>query len=265
VSPRRLGLLARTREVLRYGGDPGWGSLPALARRLEESGWDALLVPEHHDDGNLYCRSPLLAAAAALGATHRLSVGPGVLPISLYPGRLLPEVETYLELAGDRALLGVGAGFWAEDFRVLGIERGASFEDLRSLVERLFDRGLPGNRVLLGVRQADNIRWAGAHGVGVLLGGAWAPEDQFARNADLYDEARGGDRSRGLLGAIAGVTLGGGERVRDPLDEVPVPPARGGLWWDDSPPALLDRADLLVLAPYRDERGTLEELLHRVE
>jgi alkanesulfonate monooxygenase SsuD/methylene tetrahydromethanopterin reductase-like flavin-dependent oxidoreductase (luciferase family) len=247
------------------GGDPGWGSLPGLARRLEDAGWDALLVPEHHDDTDLYCRSPLVAAAAALGATRRLAVGPGVLPISLYRERVIPEIETYLELAGDRALLGLGAGFWSEDFRVLGLDRPASWVELRGLVERLLAGGLQADQILLGVRQHDNIRWAGEHGIGVLIGGAWAPMAQFSRSADVYDEARGGDHSKGVLAAIAGVTLGGGDRVRDPDDEVPVPPARDGLWWDRSPRELLDRADLLVLAPYSDGVGSLEQLLRRIE
>ena len=260
---RRLALLIRTREVLRLAGEPTWAAVPELARQLEGFGWEAMLIPEHHDAAGQYCRSPLLVSAAALGATARLQVGPGVLPTGLYSRRLLPDLLTFFELAGDRALFGLGAGFWSQDFASLGVEGPSTWAELRSLVEQLLRHGVEGHRILLGVRRDRNVQWAGNNGVGVLIGSAWVPERGFVRSADLYDEARG-DRSRGLLAAIAGATVGGLPREPCAADDLPFPPAADGLWLEQSAPELLSRADLLVIAPYRDGVGTLGGLIERV-
>ena len=167
-----------------------------------------MLIPEHHDAAGQYCRSPLLVSAAALGATARLQVGPGVLPTGLYSRRLLPDLLDILRAPrGIVLLFGLGAGFWSQDFASLGVEGPSTWAELRSLVEQLLRHGVEGHRILLGVRRDRNVQWAGNNGVGVLIGSAWVPERGFVRSADLYDEARG-DRSRGPLAAIAGAHRG---------------------------------------------------------
>jgi Luciferase-like monooxygenase len=257
----RLGFLARTRHVIKLGGGPSWGSIQRLATDLETAGWDALLIPEHHDESDAFCRSPLLVSTFALGATARLGAGPGILPVSLYPGRLVPELMAFLELGGSRALLGLGVGFWSPDFEAIEVDRPWSWRELRSLTESLLEQGVPGSQILLGVSRPRNITWAGENGVGVLIGAAWMSERSFLRTADAYDEARQGDRAKGCLATIAGATASGGPRLSRPGDDVPVPPHANGLWWGRTNVELLTRSDLLILAPYDDGSRSFAEFL----
>lgn len=259
----RLGFLARTRHVINLGGGPSWSSIQRLASDLETAGWDALLIPEHHDESDAFCRSPLLVSTFALGATARIGAGPGILPVSLYPGRLMPELTAFLELAGSRALLGLGVGFWSPDFEAIEVDGPWSWERLRSLTESLLEQGVPGNRILLGVSRPRNIAWAGRNGVGVLIGAAWMSERSFLRTADTYDEAREGNPANGCLAAIAGATASGGPRLSRPGDDMPVPPHANGLWWGRTDVELLTRSDLLILAPYDDGSQSFDEFLAR--
>ena len=259
----RLGFLARTRHVINLAGGPSWGSVQKLATDLESAGWDALLIPEHHDEADAFCRSPLLVSTFALGATTRLRAGPGILPTSLYPGRLMPELAAFLEVAGSRALLGLGVGFWRPDFEAIEVDQPWSWERLRSLTESLLEQGVPGERILLGVSRPRNIAWAGQNGVGVLIGAAWMSERSFLRTANTYDEARQGEPTNGCLAAIAGATASGGPRLSRPGDDTPVPPHANGLWWGRTDAELLARADLLVLAPYDDGSQSFNDFLAR--
>ena len=76
------------------------------ARRAEELGYDALLIPD-----TLRTLSPFPALAAAAAVTSTLQLGTQVLSApNRTPGALAREVETLDLLSGGRFVLGLGAG-----------------------------------------------------------------------------------------------------------------------------------------------------------
>jgi probable F420-dependent oxidoreductase len=101
------------------------------ARIADDSELDDLWVADHvaippdqaeGSDGRYLDPLPVLAFLAA--ATRRIGLGIGVLILPYRP--LLPTakwIATIQELSGNRLRLGVGAGWMAEEFRALGIDR----------------------------------------------------------------------------------------------------------------------------------------------
>ena len=88
------------------------------ARRIEELGYDTLLMPDRLL-GPVFSPIPALAIAAA--ATHSLHVGTFVLPASWRnPVLLARECATLDFLSGGRFEPGLGAGLGAEDSRRAG-------------------------------------------------------------------------------------------------------------------------------------------------
>lgn len=60
---------------------------------------------------------PLLALTAAAAVTTRVELGTGILQLPLYhPADVVLKVLTLLQIAGDRLLLGVGAGSTQADY-----------------------------------------------------------------------------------------------------------------------------------------------------
>ncbi|MGV0741627.1 LLM class F420-dependent oxidoreductase [Mycolicibacterium sp. XJ870] len=113
-------------------------SVTALARALEERGFDSLFVAEHSHipvngptppDGDLpprdYYRSldPFVALAAAAAVTDRLILGTGIaLVVQRDPITLAKEAVSLDHLSRGRFQLGVGAGWLREEMRNHGTE-----------------------------------------------------------------------------------------------------------------------------------------------
>ena len=86
-----------------HGDGRAWGE---TARRMEASGYSALLVPD-----TLYTPSPFLALTAAAAATTELHLGTWVLAAPLRsPSEVVRETRTIVELSAGRFELGIGAG-----------------------------------------------------------------------------------------------------------------------------------------------------------
>src|SRR4051794_8755893 len=123
-----------------------------VARVAEDAGFESLFVAEHTHiptsrrtpypmGGELpgeYSRTqdPFVALMAAAAVTKRLKVGTGVcLVVERDPIVLAKEVSTLDVLTGGRVLLGVGAGWNAEELAHHGVEFGDRFEVLQERVE----------------------------------------------------------------------------------------------------------------------------------
>src|SRR3954465_13891092 len=123
-----------------------------VARAAEDAGFESLFVAEHTHiptsrrtpypmGGDLpdeYARTqdPFVALMAAAAVTEQLKGGAGVcLVVERDPIVLAKEVSTLDVLSGGRVLLGVGAGWNAEELAHHGVECGERFEVLHERVE----------------------------------------------------------------------------------------------------------------------------------
>jgi probable F420-dependent oxidoreductase len=118
----------------------------ALARRAEDLGFSALLVPDHLGQQ----LSPIAAVAAAAAATTTLRIGGFVFANDFrHPLVLAREAATIDLLSGGRLELGLGAGWRTADYRQLGIPYDAPGRRIDRLVEAssLISRLLAGEMV----------------------------------------------------------------------------------------------------------------------
>ena len=105
--------------------------------------YDHLAIPPDQAEGSdgIYL-DPLASLAFIAGATERVAIGTRVLILPYRPP--LPTakwIASVQALAGGRLRLGVGVGWKAEEFRVLGIDRsrrGAIAEATLAFIERCF-------------------------------------------------------------------------------------------------------------------------------
>ncbi|WP_067488294.1 TIGR03621 family F420-dependent LLM class oxidoreductase [Actinomadura hibisca] len=94
----------------------GWA---AKARRLEDSGFDALLVPDHLVGPRF---APLAAMTAAACSTTRLKVGTLVFANDFrHPAVLAKEAATLDVLSDGRLEFGLGTGWMAHDYDRAGL------------------------------------------------------------------------------------------------------------------------------------------------
>ncbi|MBW3664117.1 MAG: TIGR03621 family F420-dependent LLM class oxidoreductase [Actinobacteria bacterium] len=110
MKPFRFGVQVRNAE----SGDR-WAS---LARKVEDLGYDTLVLPDHLSDQ--FAPFPALVAAAA--ATERIRVGTLVIDNDfLHPALLARDAATVDVLTDGRLELGIGAGWMSSDYETSGI------------------------------------------------------------------------------------------------------------------------------------------------
>lgn len=122
------------------------------ARRAEELGYSALLVPDHL--GQEW--GPLTALAVAAEHTTRIRLGTLMLAADLrHPVVLFKELATLAQLAGDRLEIGLGAGWYAPDFTRAGVPMRPAGERIDRLDEAV--------QILRGLWAQRRFSFAGKH------------------------------------------------------------------------------------------------------
>jgi probable F420-dependent oxidoreductase len=120
--------------------EPEWA---AFARRVEELGFDGLVVADHPGSGS----APFVALAAAAAVTDRLQLGSYVANAGAWePIALASQIATLDVLSAGRALLGVGAGHTPAEWTMRGLPYPSPAERVERMVE-LIDTT---RRLLLG-------------------------------------------------------------------------------------------------------------------
>jgi probable F420-dependent oxidoreductase len=131
--------------------------MPAIAARAEEVGYGSVFVPDHvvfpvrvdspypySTDGSfpfgldtpLYDPWVVLGTIAAATSTMKLGTGVYVLPLR-HPFVTARAVTSVDVLSGGRAVLGVGAGWLAEEFTALGLDPRRRFSRTEECIEVL--------------------------------------------------------------------------------------------------------------------------------
>ena len=111
----------------------------AKARRIEELGYDAILITDHITSQ----LAPIPAMVAALEATTRLRAGSYVFSNDYRnPVMLAKEIATLDVLSGGRVEFGIGAGWSVRDYEMLGIPYDPPATRVPRMMEavRLIDR-----------------------------------------------------------------------------------------------------------------------------
>jgi probable F420-dependent oxidoreductase len=116
----------------------------ALARKVEDLGFDTLFLPDHFGDQ----LAPVPAMMAAASATTTLKVGALVFDNDYkHPVVLAKELATIDRLSGGRVEVGLGAGWMRSDYEQSGIAFDAPatrvdrFEEGLAIVKGLFAEG----------------------------------------------------------------------------------------------------------------------------
>ncbi|MEO7803159.1 MAG: LLM class flavin-dependent oxidoreductase [Actinomycetota bacterium] len=115
----------------RYPGDPRsasdmYSQAIAIARACEDEMLDSVWVSEHHFWDDDYMPSLLVTLGAIAAVTSKITIGTGVLLAPLYdPIRLAEDAATVDLISKGRLILGLGAGWRAEEFDRLGASMNA--------------------------------------------------------------------------------------------------------------------------------------------
>lgn len=85
--------------------------------------FDGIYCSEHHFYGDGYLPSPLVMCAAMAMRTERVEIGTNVIQLPLHhPVRVAEEALVVDILSGGRLRLGLGMGYYEQEFRGLGVE-----------------------------------------------------------------------------------------------------------------------------------------------
>lgn len=158
MSDQRLGLLLGSGAVTP-------GQIATVARAAEDAGFAELWASEDY-----FFTGGISTAAIALGATERLSVGIGVVPVfTRHPGLAAMEAATLAGAFAGRFTLGVGTGVerW---LRQMGIEPGKPLGSVREYVAALRALGAGETYSSDGVFPADRIALHAPHEFPVHIG-----------------------------------------------------------------------------------------------
>jgi probable F420-dependent oxidoreductase len=137
--------------------DASFGAVAGVARRAESLGFDSVWISDHFfsslgrygADDRLYgSLEPLTTLAGLAAVTERVRLGTLVLCAPFRHPAILAKTASTVDLAsGGRLDLGIGAGWYEEEFRAFGYPfepTGARFEQLEEQLEvlrALFDEG----------------------------------------------------------------------------------------------------------------------------
>jgi probable F420-dependent oxidoreductase len=125
----------------------------AKARRLEDAGFSALLVPDHLVGPRF---APVAALTAAACATTRLNVGTLVFANDFrHPAVLAKEATTIDVLSGGRLELGIGTGWMAQDYDRAGLALDSPAVRVARLAEAI--------QVLKGLWRGGPFSFEGRH------------------------------------------------------------------------------------------------------
>lgn len=180
---------------------------------MDETGYDAVWLAEHHFNSFSVCPSVHLMGTHIAARTQRLRVGTAVTLAALYhPLRIAEEVALLDVLSGGRVNWGAGRGFDPKEFGAFGVAPEESATRFREAVEivqqawtqdRLTYRGAhfsfedvevlpkpaqkPHPPMWVAASSEPAIAWAGGAGHTIMMD-PHSPHVEIARKRELYRE-----------------------------------------------------------------------------
>ncbi|MGH2693015.1 MAG: LLM class flavin-dependent oxidoreductase [Actinomycetota bacterium] len=143
-----------------------WEGLAEWARRAEERGFDSIWISDHFflslgryggGDGRYGSVEPLMALAALATVTQRVRLGTLVLGAGFrHPAMVAKSAVTIDHLSGGRLDLGLGAGWYEDEYPAFGYEFGTLGERFSILEESVEVLAL-----LFGEKEP--VTWQGEH------------------------------------------------------------------------------------------------------
>ncbi len=189
-----------------YGKESSVDRIRRVAEAAEELGFDSVWATEHiivgpeavDPYGRVY--SPLVTLGWVAGWTERVGLGTSIVLVPLHhPIHLAKEVATLQELSGGRVTLGIGMGWYKDEFDFLGVEfegRGRRADEAIRLMRALWS----------GEHDFDGEYWSFRNATSephpsrqpeVWVGGSSAPAVRRAREVgDAWHPSRGSDAAR---------------------------------------------------------------------
>jgi len=105
-------------------------------RMMDESGYDAVWLAEHHFSTYSVCPSVHMMGTHIAAHTKNIRIGTAISLASFYhPLRLAEEVALLDQLSGGRVNWGAGRGFDSTEHRIFGVEPKESYARFREAVE----------------------------------------------------------------------------------------------------------------------------------
>lgn len=182
-------------------------------RIMEETGYDAIWLAEHHFSGYSVCPSVHVMGSYVAARTERLRIGTAVTLAAMHhPLRIAEEVALLDVLSGGRVNWGAGRGFDANEFRAFGVPPEESAERFHEAVqivlaawsqERLDWKGRyhhfedvevlpkpaqnPHPPTWVAASTEPAIAWAAEQGLCILMD-PHSPHAEIARKRELYRE-----------------------------------------------------------------------------
>lgn len=162
----------RLPTLMSQGMSGGWPSLPRWARRAEETGFDSLWFIDHLLAAEYVFGSatlePVVSMANVAGATEHIQIGTAVLVAPLRSRLwLAKQLGTLSAVAGDRILLGLGAGWDEREFEASGVPRAQRGRLLDQVLADLREARQTGELRI----DATSIDPAPSRWAGVVVGG----------------------------------------------------------------------------------------------
>jgi alkanesulfonate monooxygenase SsuD/methylene tetrahydromethanopterin reductase-like flavin-dependent oxidoreductase (luciferase family) len=162
---------------------------------MDETGYDAVWLAEHHFSGFSVCPSVHMMATLAAARTERMRIGTAVSLAPFYhPLRLAEEVALLDHISGGRVNWGAGRGFARAEFEAFGVpveESAARFREIVDIVlnawtnERVSHQGehfrfegvevlpkplqAPHPPVWMAATSESAIDWAASRGFSILM------------------------------------------------------------------------------------------------
>lgn len=194
----RLGI---TMPMWGPGGTPlTGGSFVDAARRIEDTGFDSIWLPDSINRGYVTV-DPLTAAASIATVTSSIEIGTAILQVGRHDGvDLAQRLITLNLLTEGRFTLGAGAGSTRADFDATG----ADFERRFST----FEANLQTIRALCAGEPVDGVdlhAWSDHRGLPPIVIGSWAASGWIERAATEFDGWMGSAAKTSLAALRAGL------------------------------------------------------------